>query len=89
MQISKELLDNDILQTQSKIEQAMAATNQLAGALAVLKNMRKFLDEIEADKTNISAENKVIQDADQQKEADPVADKIVNANGQYVEKVNG
>lgn len=43
MQITAEQLDKDILSMEGQLEQLKAQTAQTAGALVVLRNMKKYL----------------------------------------------
>lgn len=50
MRVTKELIENDIVGMEKQIEQLKARLDQSAGALAVLKGMRDFLDKKEEEK---------------------------------------
>lgn len=47
MQVTKELVENDIKGMEAEFEQLKARVAQAAGALNVLKNMRDYLDKPE------------------------------------------
>jgi hypothetical protein len=79
MQITKELLDQEITNMEARHEQAKAQANQLAGAVVVLKDLRNYLDREEPkaeDKTEISAENKAIQDREEARSLAEVAEDV-------------
>lgn len=79
MQVTKELIENDIVQTEAQLEQLKAQAAQVAGALAVLRNIRDYLDKPE----EVKAEEA----------AGPVSaveeHKVVNGVGKYVKAVEG
>lgn len=63
MQVTKELIDNDIRGMETQLEQLKAQAAQTAGALAVLKNIREYLDQPEPEVVPaISDVNKTVQD---------------------------
>jgi hypothetical protein len=66
MQITKELIENDIRQSEATLENLKASMNQYIGAIAVLKNMLAYMDKEEPlpeePSQEISAENKEVQD---------------------------
>lgn len=61
MNITKELLEKEIVQMESRHNNYRALADQTAGALVVLKDLRTFLDRPEP--PEISEENKAVQDA--------------------------
>lgn len=73
MQITAELIVNDIKGVEQQIEQLKAQMAQALGALSVLKTMQEYLDKPEP-----------VVEPDKPADASP--DKVVNASGMYVEK---
>lgn len=79
MQITKELLTNDILALEGNVENLKAQLAQAVGALTTLKNVREYLEkpepevEKEAEKSVDVVEEKVVE-------------KVVDGHGKYVEK---
>lgn len=55
MQVTKELIDADIDGVENQLEQLKAQVAQTTGALAVLKNIREYLDKPEEVKPNEEA----------------------------------
>lgn len=66
MQVTKELIENDIKGMKSQIEQLKASLAQSQGALSVLENIVSYMDKEEpvpeAPKDEISDANKEVQD---------------------------
>lgn len=84
MDLTKELLDNEIASVSAKLSEVTASANKIAGALSVLQDLRKYMDKAEEveiggekvelnaptqDNTKISDENLAIQEAVDAKEA--------------------
>lgn len=77
MQISKELLQNELDQMQARHNEVLASVNKLTGAMLVLKDLLKYLEaeevreEIEAKepRQDISKENEQIQARDEAMQA--------------------
>lgn len=98
MQITAELLDKDITETekqiqqfQNTIDQARNLLVQTSGSLLVLKNMRAFLDKPEptdAEKPAIPIQEIAEAIAGPGAVVEGI-DKVVNAQGMYKEKQNG
>lgn len=111
MQITKELIENDIRSLEVQRDNLKSSLDRSEGALATLKNILMFLDAPEPTPPveGISDVNKAVQDelqaymtekelaeavggpgavveAIEELPADPVADKIVDGSGKYVEK---
>jgi len=78
VQITKELLDNEIATLQFRIKETEASVNKFAGALVVLQDLRRYLDrdeekekaeveaQAEAARDFISEENAAIQKRDEE-----------------------
>ena len=78
MQITKELLDGEIVTLQFRLKDQEASANKLAGALVVLQDLRRYLDreeekekaeveaQVEASRNFISEENAAIQKRDEE-----------------------
>lgn len=73
MQVTKELIDNDILAMQNQLENLKAQMAQTMGALSTLKGIKEYLEK---------------PDPEPQPEPEPEApvEVVVDANGKYVEK---
>ena len=80
MQITKELIDNDIKGIEAQMEQLKVSVAQAAGALSTLKAIRDFLDRPEEkpkakaepaaiDPNVISDTNKIVQDREAARQA--------------------
>lgn len=61
MDITKELLDQNISTMRGRFDEAVASANKIAGAIAILEDLRKFSDVEPPDPTVISDENAAIQ----------------------------
>lgn len=99
MQLTKELLENEIKAVEGRFEQAKAQANTIAGALSTLKDMYAFLLKeeekiVEAVKNAISPENAEIQARDEAAlvavspaepaaEVKPVTEESADASGQH------
>ncbi len=65
MQITKELLDGEIVTLQFRLKDQEASANKLAGALVVLQDLRRYLDrEEEKEKADAEAAAKAIAEAE-------------------------
>lgn len=76
MQLTKELLTQEISVVENRLETAKAQVHNIAGALSTLKDLLVFLEKeaevvVEEVKTAISPENAIIQAADQAAQAEP------------------
>lgn len=69
MQLTKELLVQEIAQSEAQVVDAKSNFDRASGALATLKNVLKYLEQPdpipEAPRTDISPENAAIQAADE------------------------
>lgn len=65
MQVTKELIENDIRAMEAQLENAKAQLNQIVGSLATLKGVKEFLEKEEPKpaeaSTEISEENAKVQ----------------------------
>lgn len=71
MQITKELMDNEIALMQARLKETEASVNKLTGALVTLQDFRAYLDReepvaaVNVPSTEISPENAEIQARDE------------------------